>query len=149
MSRQRQQKTAWLRQMLARLCSSLQYRLTCVATFVRLGYTAAWRRIQARVQVVESQQHQQAQVSVNRISGALTAVVKYFASRYPAEARNNQQPAFLVWYYYTLTTARRLKAESCQAARQSSPGRSCHRNLIQHVFKAMSSLGMLFSVCAI
>ena len=38
----------------------------------------------------------QVQVSVNRVSGALTAVVKYFALRYPAEARNNQQPAFLV-----------------------------------------------------
>jgi hypothetical protein len=36
--------------------------------------------------VVESQQHKQAQVSVNRVSGALTAVVKYFALQYPAEA---------------------------------------------------------------
>ena len=36
------------------------------------------------------------QASVNRVSGALTAVVKYFALRYPAEAREQSTTGILV-----------------------------------------------------
>ena len=38
----------------------------------------------------------QVQASVNRVSGALTAVVKYFALRYPAEAREQSTTGILV-----------------------------------------------------